>query len=190
MENSQCTNQVQLQSRLIDGSLVNCIMCGSQMPLSQLVAHQNQCPSRPKWNTVFDVRDHKRCTYCHNHPWIQRKLMDRHLERKHPEEFRAMKGLQPTKITTDTEKCAAIDVEENITLQRASFASQIPHPKVVDAKAVPAIAPAIVPAIVPETESPQQVSCAMSRSRFIDGYPILSVEQDEDGFAELVHTIK
>lgn len=182
MENSQSEDPVvQLKPHLIYDSVVNCIMCGDQMPLSQLVAHQNQCLSRPKWKTGFNVREHKRCIFCDNHPWVLRNLMDRHLQRKHPKEFRAMKLQQQPTITStaETEKCTALNSKDNTTSQNVSVAAPIPQPKTVAAEKTPAL----------DSDSRQQVSCARSRFGSINGYPILSVEQDTDGYAELVLTI-
>lgn len=173
MENCQPIDPlVQLNKHLINDSMVNCIMCGHQMPLSQLVAHQKQFPSRPKWKTGFIARDHKRCIFCLNHPWVPKIYMDRHLRRKHPNELRAKK-VQPAKKIIKTEICVAGDevkMEKATTLETVSLESSIPQ-SILD--------------VAEAARVPHPVSQFSSAK----GYVTLSVERDVDGFDELIFTL-
>lgn len=174
---------VQSTPSLIDDAMVNCILCGHAMPLSQLVDHQSQCPLRPKRKAALNIhRHHVRCIFCNGHPWIHKASMGRHMKRKHPKESAIEQ--KAAKVLRETEACEALKVDEMTTSQTVPSAPSDPQPF----KASKSIATLTTTAF--EAVNQQLESRAVSRFKSIVGYPILSVHQDVDGYAELVLTMK
>lgn len=173
MENHQLIDPLSLKKYVVD-SMVDCVMCRLQMPLSQLVAHQKKCElSRPKRKSRFIPTDHKRCIFCSNHPWVEKKYMERHMRRKHSNISRAIE-VQPANETIETEMCKGVTIEMEAQVK------------------------SIVPSVQPPTltvAKPDQVICSgtnpcpMPWLGSVKGCAILSIERDADGFDELVFTI-
>lgn len=168
MEKNQSVDQSSIISEeFIIDTMVSCVMCEIKMHLSQLVAHQKQCQSRPTWKTQLNARDHERCIFCINHPWVPKTCMNRHLRRKHPNELPANKT-QPANQINKTEKCEEAKMEKMIT-SKIESSSQRPTLQIAET-----------------TRVLRPVDASRPRFNTPKVYPSLRIERDMDGFDELV----